>query len=155
MLTTRKIEIITRLQRIILAISLLLFGLSALTLPAHAQTAQDQILSGIDEACIDGSCASDDSTIHDTVVSVINIVSAVVGTVSIIMVIIGGLKYTSSQGDSSAISSAKNTIVYAVVGIVIVVLSQVIVRFVVARANTVAPPPATPSNQDTVGRERL
>ncbi len=109
---------------------------------ANAQTAQDQILTGIDEACAGASCANEtNDTLQNTVTSVINILSLVVGTVAVVMVIIGGMKYVSSQGDSSAIASAKNTIVYAVVGLVIVALAQVIVRFVIQRSGeeSVAP----------------
>lgn len=101
----------------------------------RAQTAQDQILTGIDEACAGASCANEtNDTLQNTVTSVINILSLVVGTVAVVMVIVGGMKYVSSQGDSSAIASAKNTIVYALVGLVIVALAQVIVRFVVQRS---------------------
>lgn len=120
----------------VLMLAFSFLGFAVFAPVARAATAQDQILSGIDEACADSSCSTDDNTIDNTVVAVINIVSGVVGVISVIMVIIGGLKYTSSQGDSSGISSAKNTIIYAVVGLVIVVLAQVIVRFVVGRVTT-------------------
>jgi Type IV secretion system pilin len=113
---------------------------------ANAQTAQDQILTGIDEACAGASCANEtNDTLQNTVTSVINILSLVVGTVAVVMVIIGGMKYVSSQGDSSAIASAKNTIVYAVVGLVIVALAQVIVQFVVQRSNA---DPVQPRNNN-------
>lgn len=62
--------------------------------------------------------------------SIINLFSLVVGVVSVIMIIIGGLKYITSGGDSGNVSGAKNTILYAIIGLVIVALSQVIVRFV-------------------------
>ncbi len=123
-----------------------LMGLAVFTPSARAATAQDQILSGIDEACASGACASDDSTIDNTVISVINIISGAVGVISVIMIIIGGLKYTSSQGDSSGISSAKNTIIYALVGLVVVVLAQVIVRFVVGRTTQLSETNSSASN---------
>ena len=65
--------------------------------------------------------------------SVINLFSLAVGVVSVIMIIIGGLKYITSGGDSGNVSGAKNTIMYALIGIVIVALSQFIVRFVLTR----------------------
>lgn len=55
------------------------------------------------------------------------------GVVSVIMIIIGGLKYITSAGDSGNVSGAKNTILYAIIGLVIVALSQIIVRFVLAK----------------------
>lgn len=60
----------------------------------------------------------------------INILSIVVGVIAVIMIIIGGLKYVTSNGDSNSISSAKNTIIYALIGIVVVALAQALVRFV-------------------------
>lgn len=70
----------------------------------------------------------------DTIITtVINIFSLVVGVVSVIMIIIGGLKYITSGGDSGNVSGAKNTILYAIIGLVIVALAQVIVKFVLGR----------------------
>ena len=46
------------------------------------------------------------------------------------MLIIGGIRYTVSGGDSGAVTSAKNTILYAVVGIIVAVLAYAIVNFV-------------------------
>ncbi len=50
------------------------------------------------------------------------------------MIIVGGLKYITSGGDSGNITSAKNTILYAIVGLIVVALAQIIVRFVLQRA---------------------
>jgi hypothetical protein len=46
---------------------------------------------------------------------------------------VGGLKYITSQGDPNATATAKNTILYAAIGLVVVALAQVIVRFVIGR----------------------
>lgn len=88
------------------------------------------------------SCTVDSSGATDKVNSllktVINIFSIVVGVVAVIMIIIGGLKYITSGGDSGNVSSAKNTIIYALVGLVVVALAQFIVRFVLGKATGVA-----------------
>lgn len=68
--------------------------------------------------------------------NVLNIFSLVVGVIAVIMMIIGGIKYITSQGDSAAIATARNTIIYALVGLVVVVLAQMIVRFVLQRATS-------------------
>lgn len=81
-----------------------------------------------------GDCGDDESELNKAVQAVVNILSIVVGVVAVIMIIIGGLKYVTSSGDSNKVSSAKNTILYAIVGLVIVALSQFIVRFVLDRA---------------------
>lgn len=64
---------------------------------------------------------------------IINTIIFVVGSVAVIMIVIGGLKYVLSAGDSSAVSSAKNTILYAVIGIAIAVSAYAIVNFVLAK----------------------
>lgn len=59
-----------------------------------------------------------------------NILLFIIGAVSVIMLIIGGIRYTISQGDSAAVTSAKNTILYAVIGIVVALLAFAIVNYV-------------------------
>ncbi len=68
---------------------------------------------------------------------IINIFSVIVGVIAVIMIIIGGLKYITSGGESSNVSGAKNTIIYAIVGLVVVALAQFIVHFVLNNVNTV------------------
>lgn len=53
-----------------------------------------------------------------------------VGIVSVIMLIYGGLRYVMSGGDSKKVTDAKNTILYAIIGLIIAVLSYAIVHFV-------------------------
>lgn len=74
-----------------------------------------------------------EDTVFGIIATVINIFSLVVGVISVIMIIIGGLKYITSGGDSGNVTGAKNTILYAVIGLVIVALAQIIVRFVLTQ----------------------
>lgn len=55
----------------------------------------------------------------------------VIGAISVIMLIIGGIRYTVSQGDSSQVTSAKNTILYSIVGLVVAILAYAAVDFVI------------------------
>lgn len=68
--------------------------------------------------------------LYSVIEDIINIFSIVVGVIAVIMIIIGGLKYITSGGDSNSVSSAKNTIIYAIVGLIVVAFAQVIVLFV-------------------------
>ena len=70
--------------------------------------------------------------------TVISIFSWVVGIVSVVMIIFGGFKYITSGGDSNGVTSAKNTILFAIVGLVIVALAQIIVKFVIGTVSGVA-----------------
>ena len=57
----------------------------------------------------------------------------VAGIVSVIIIVLGGIRYTSSNGDPSSIKAAKDTILYAVVGLVVAIFAFAIVNFVVGR----------------------
>jgi hypothetical protein len=61
---------------------------------------------------------------------VTNILLFLVGAISVIMLIIGGIRYVVSGGDQAAVTSAKNTILYAIVGIVVAFLAYAAVQFV-------------------------
>jgi hypothetical protein len=63
--------------------------------------------------------------------TITNVLLFVVGAVSVIMLIIGGIRYVVSGGDSTAVQGAKNTILYAIVGIVICLLAYAVVSFVI------------------------
>ncbi len=63
--------------------------------------------------------------------TITNVLLFVIGAISVIMLIIGGIRYTTSNGDSGAITTAKNTILYAVIGIVIALLAYALVNFVI------------------------
>lgn len=69
---------------------------------------------------------------------VIQIFSVIVGFVAVVMIIVGGIKYITSGGDSGNISGAKNTIIYAVIGLIIVVFAQVLVHYVLKNAASAA-----------------
>ncbi|HTE57398.1 MAG TPA: hypothetical protein VK694_01530 [Verrucomicrobiae bacterium] len=64
---------------------------------------------------------------------VARIMSILVGIASVIVIIIGGFKYVLAAGDTTSIASAKNTIMYAVVGLVVSLVSQGIITFVLLR----------------------
>jgi hypothetical protein len=82
-----------------------------------------------------GDCTSSDSTakFNNLIHSIINVLSAVVGVVAVVMIIVGGLRYITSGGNDTSVSGAKNTILYAVIGLIIVALAQIIVRFVLTK----------------------
>ena len=85
--------------------------------------------SGASGDCDDPAGPDVDSTLE----LAINVFSLIVGIAAVIMIIVGGLKYIMSSGDSSNITSAKNTILYAIIGLVIVALAQVILKFVLQK----------------------
>lgn len=73
-----------------------------------------------------------DGSIFNTVT---NILLFLIGAISVVMLIIGGIRYVISGGDQGAVTSAKNTILYAIIGIVVAFLAFAAVRFVTDQLN--------------------
>lgn len=71
--------------------------------------------------------------LNDIIHTVINLLSVIVGVVAVIMIIIGGLRYITSGGSDTSVTGAKNTILYAIIGLIIVALAQILVRFVLSK----------------------
>jgi hypothetical protein len=63
-------------------------------------------------------------------VTITNIMLFIIGAIAVIMLIIGGIRYVVSAGDQNAVTSAKNTILYAIIGIVVAFLAYAAVNFV-------------------------
>jgi len=55
-----------------------------------------------------------------------------VGGIAVIMVIIGGIRYVLSNGDQNAVTAAKNTILYAVIGLIVAILAYALVQFIIS-----------------------
>jgi len=72
-------------------------------------------------------------TADDVLLATLNTVYIVAGIVAVIVIIIAGYMYTTSQGDSGAIEKAKNAILYAVIGLVIMLLAFAITNFVIGK----------------------
>lgn len=117
-------------MRGLLILGALLIGIAAFVpLPTYAAT------DVIAPAC-DGSsskiCTSRGDDPKVIAKYVVNALLYILGLVSVIMIIIGGFKYTTTAGDAAAVKSAKNTIFYAVIGLAIALLSFAIVNFVLS-----------------------
>ena len=76
-----------------------------------------------------GDCVGGNS-VTSVFATVTNILLFLVGAVAVIMLVVGGFKYVTSNGDQNAIASAKNTILYAIIGIVVAFLAYAAVAFV-------------------------
>ena len=115
----------------VIAIAMLLATL--VTAPVAASSIWDGLLRGAELTDPDATVLNVEDQATQLIASIINILSLVVGVVAVVMIIIGGFKYITSGGDSGNVTGAKNTILYAVIGLVIVALAQIIVRFVLDR----------------------
>ena len=97
---------------------------------AYADSAADLIKQGADS-----TGQQDSRSAGDIAKDVVNIMFFIVGIMAVIMIIWGGIRYVLSAGNSAALTSAKNTIMYAVIGLIVAILAYTIVNFVI---NTVS-----------------
>lgn len=116
-----------RLQSIILAaVAVLGIGLFS-AVPAGAIN----VFKDCPEGATTAVCQAKDDSVQGPVQTVISTLLVVIGIVAVIMIIIGGIRYTLSNGDASQIKSAKDTVLYSVVGLIVAMLAYAIVNFVV------------------------
>ncbi len=128
--------------KVLIVATLLLIPVLALPAVVSAQPSeiQQSLCSGASLSAnaaantCDVALEGSEDRITGLISDIINIFSLIVGVISVIMIIIGGLKYITSAGDSNNVTSAKNTILYAIIGLVVVALAQFIVKFVLSKA---------------------
>ena len=67
--------------------------------------------------------------------NIVNTLLLVLGMIAVIMIVIGGIRYTTSNGDASQVKAAKDTVLYSVIGLVVAILAYAIVNFVIGAFN--------------------
>lgn len=130
---------ILRKIRVILPLAVLLFAFATqATIPAAAfacgsasGSSKQQVLNGVDQTGTDCSGTQVTSSLQ----AAVTILSIVIGAAAIIMILVSGFKFLTSNGDSGKVASARSTLVYALIGVAIAGLAQFLVHFVLARAN--------------------
>lgn len=130
-------KMLSRLKTFILSLSILFGALAPLAVPAVASADIQESLCGaattqkidVTAKCQDATKGSE-SHFQKVLASIINIFSLVVGVVAVIMVIFAGFKYITSGGNQESVKTAKQALIYAIIGLVIVALAQIIVKFV-------------------------
>jgi hypothetical protein len=118
-----------KIKLIVLTFAMLIGVAAIVPSQAASADAKGEILKGYNEA----GGATETKTVQSTIKTVVNVLLYVIGVLSVIMIIVGGIKYTISAGDSSKVTSAKNTIMYAVVGLIVAILAYAIVNFVLTQ----------------------
>ncbi len=101
---------------------------------ASTDAAKQQACIGSGGTWTNGACTATGPSLDSIIHTVVNVLGILVGIAAVIMIMVGGFKYITSGGDSGSMASAKNTVIYAVIGLVIVALSQFIVRFVIEKS---------------------
>lgn len=103
---------------------------------AACQGAGNLELPGTTTGSISGECDKFEETegVNNVIATVINLFSIIVGVIAVIMIVYGGFRYITSGGDTAKVTSSRNTILYAIIGLIIVALAQFIVKFVLEKA---------------------
>jgi hypothetical protein len=130
--------------KVFLAVAALLAVLGVSFAPAYAQCNPTDTKSAI-------QCGTDNSagvpvgaktagqSLNDTIATIVKLASLAVGILATFMIIAGGFRYMTSGGKEESVKGAKNMILYAIIGLVIVALAQIIVHFVLYRITTSTP----------------
>ncbi len=142
---------IQKIKTLIIALSLSLGLAAPLAVPAMVSAAGNVdtgntintgLCKGVTDASGSGGQAecfntdtNGDNSLSNIARKIINIFSIIVGIVAVIMVIYGGFRYITSGGDSGRVGNAKNTLIYAVIGLIIVALAQFLVHFVLSTSS--------------------
>ncbi len=132
--------------KLIIASVLATFGLVAgVAMPALAQNngssnlacgSSGDITKGLNPGTANCDVAGADNRVQSTIKLAIRVFQIIVGVIAVFYVITGGLKYITSGGESGGVTGAKNTILYAAIGLIVVALAEVVVQFVLNRANS-------------------
>ena len=114
-----------------LTVAVMVFGVSIIY-----QTGNTEIVGAINSEITSGMNATSAGTSTPTNANVViknvtNTMFFIIGAVSVIMLIYGGIRYTTSGGNANSVTAAKNTVIYSIVGLVIAILAFAVVQFVV------------------------
>lgn len=122
-------------------IAFAVLGLTVLSMPVHASPQTDELCRGSGgEPNAAGECirpGGEKGLFEDGGIfrNIVNVLIFIVGVISVIMLIIGAIRYTVSGGDPAGVKGAKDTILYALVGIVVAASAFALVNFVISSLN--------------------
>ena len=126
----------TRLKQILS--SLLIIPIMALGVSAALQINNVNVVRATDMTLSGGVSSSQADDVPQDLAGevfkdVVNILLFIIGAVSVIMLIYGGIRYTTSGGNANSVTAAKNTIMYSIIGLVVAILAFAVVQFVVTQ----------------------
>lgn len=128
------------MKKLFLSLSLL-FGLGLLVLPAVPaqalfESAKGDACQGVTQGTTSTCGTNSNSTVSNLTHTITNLLSIAVGVISVVMIIVGGIKLATSGGDPAKAKSGRSTVIYALIGLVVAVLAQLLVNVVFKQAST-------------------
>lgn len=129
----------TKLTKIIAALSLITLSAVSLNVfvvnPTYAVNCSD---SSISQAVRDAAGCNNGSTLPGVIINILNAIIFVGGIVAAVFIVVGGFNYMTSAGDAGKVAKAKNTIIYALIGLVVCVLAFAIVNWAIGTLDKAA-----------------
>jgi len=109
-------------KRLLLAINLALLFLFWFSNKVLADT--------VTETCTGGGCYASLKELEVVFGNVVAVVALLGGFISFVMVIVGGFKYITAQGDPKALTSARNSLTWAILGLAFLIIAWLILVFI-------------------------
>lgn len=126
-----------KIKYIILTLAIITgFGIAILPETVGAANVFDACNGNNDPICTE---ATADGKLTAFVKVIVDTLFYILGAVAVIVIILSGISYVTSTGDPGAITKAKSTLTYAVIGLVVAMLAYAIVNFVIVKTTTVTP----------------
>lgn len=119
-----------KIKLFVAAFAVMAFGALAV-IPAGSVAALDPLADVCTTDPSNQVCQSQSDDANDLIGTLVNTLLFIVGALSTVMIIVGGIFYATSNGDAGKVAKAKNTIMYSVVGLVVSLLAYAIVNWVV------------------------
>ena len=119
-----------KIKTLVTILVMALFGV-AVAVPATPALAYDPLAGACSSGSTSEVCKNKNEKLEPFVKKIINALLYVVGLLSVVMIIVAGIMYTASSGDSGRISKAKNMLMYSIVGLVVSFMAFAIVNWVV------------------------
>ena len=119
----------------ILTAGMLMVGLLGVLTPAVSAANGINICSGNENSVYCKNKGSGETQVNGIIKTIVEVLLTAVGAISIIMIVIGGIMFALSSGDAQKAAKARNTVLYAVVGLAVSLFASAIVNFVFNRFN--------------------
>jgi hypothetical protein len=101
---------------------------------ASSSVAKSDACSALNQIDSSTSCGGGSQTVTNVAAEAVSILALIVGIAAVIMIIFSGFKFITANGDPQAVSTARNTLIYAIIGIIVAVMAQFIASHVLITA---------------------
>ncbi|MBR6532319.1 hypothetical protein IKT64_00905 [Candidatus Saccharibacteria bacterium] len=124
-----------KLTKVIAVVLALVFAGGLIATPAFAEDKICTSKAEMGDAAWEAAGCDGGKSIEDVAIDIIKVIIGMLGIVAVIFIVVGGISYMTSSGDAGKVKKAKDTILYAVIGLVVCALAFAIVNFAASIIN--------------------